>query len=267
MDREKQEAAPPPNAWRVGVTFRLKMGAQWVPIDQYLHQADILLAHYCDDRYFDDDPGMGGYFIAVDGVPWNGPGTVESFANADTWLDALAELLSGAPSAWVWAWEESDLTVRQDGNAVILEDVHHSGTVVCPQIQVDFGQFIREMLRESKKFAALIRGLAACLQREHIILPSQRTEDLYDAAATDAEALNRLNDEQVEAFARRTEQIEKQWTSERGHGLVWVDSLSRPQLTRDEKLQDIATMLPEDLETRVARVEQLFDIWAKQKAP
>ena len=105
----------------------------------------------------------GGFVIDADGRPWFQPGFVDELTMADWWLPALAELLEGAEHVRIWSWEESGLVAwRVDGD-VVLEDIHHSGDVVCPRVTFDLRAFATVMSVAGETLAALQDRIAACL--------------------------------------------------------------------------------------------------------
>lgn len=105
----------------------------------------------------------GGFVVDADGRPWFQPGFVDELSMADWWLPALAELLGGAEHVRIWSWEESGLVAWRVDDDVVLEDVHHSGDVICPRVTFELRAFGDVMLVAGETLAALQDRIAARL--------------------------------------------------------------------------------------------------------
>lgn len=138
--------------------------------DGDLHDADTVLADpgaYLAWLSAIPDVGCcdvgGGFVIDADGEPWFQPGFVDELTMADSWLPALAELLDGVEHVRIWSWEESGLVAWRLDDDVVLEDIHHSGDVVCPRVSFDLPTFASVMLVAGESLVALQDRIGACL--------------------------------------------------------------------------------------------------------
>src|SRR5262249_17397168 len=128
----------------------------WMSARELISRIDDLLLYYLRQPRLSCCTMQAGFFIEIDGVPWNGPDSVDEFVMAATWLSALGSILArGKKQAFGWAWEESSAQIRRHGNLLDLEDIHHSGQVVCPKRTVELEGFARQMLRESQAWVEL----------------------------------------------------------------------------------------------------------------
>jgi hypothetical protein len=147
----------------VQVEFTLLVDEQWVPIDTFLSYGDYLLDHYIST------PGLyccnfqGGLFIQVDGQVWSDDGTVDEFWMTMTWLHALNTILDGTSTATAHPWEESRLTLTRVGDALEMEDIHYSGHIAMPRVQVSLADFGTQVAVEFRKFARLLAELKAAI--------------------------------------------------------------------------------------------------------
>jgi hypothetical protein len=84
---------------------------------------------------------------------------VDEFWMTMSWLNALKEILSGQTSAKASPWEESRLTLTRSGDDLTLEDVHFSGSISMPKVQVPLIAFAEQIIREGAKFSALVDAI------------------------------------------------------------------------------------------------------------
>ena len=162
--------------------LRVCVGDSWQPIDDVLADPTELVRLYaeagptlrcCDLK--------GGFFIAVDDVPWADERTVDEFAMTATWVPAVIALLRGESSAGVRAWEESSLTLTRVGQSVELSDVHPSGTVILPPVRVELRSLASDLLRESRKLQTLVDTVQRGLSSRGAEVPSAVMEALPPA--------------------------------------------------------------------------------------
>jgi hypothetical protein len=133
----------------------------WRPVDDLLGHADGLVDQYLQIENLHCCDFQGGFFIEVDGRPWNDAATVDEFWMTMTWFYALREILLGKPSAKAFPWEESQLVLARRGSRLEIEDWHHAAGPVCPKVALDLADFTRQMLREGRKFGALMAEVQA----------------------------------------------------------------------------------------------------------
>jgi hypothetical protein len=143
----------------VNVEFKVLFDEEWLPVDMFLPDGDDLLDHYIGTAGLHCCSFQGGFFIDVDGQAWSDDGMVDEFWMTTTWLSALQEILDGAPAATAHPWEESRLALACAGDTLEMEDIHHSGHIAMPRVQVSLADFSRQVVAESRKFAQLIEQL------------------------------------------------------------------------------------------------------------
>lgn len=142
--------------------FRILVGdknRQWVSIGPLLGNAPALVDGYLRVENLRSSHFQGGFFIDVDGQPWSDDGTVDVFWLTMTWFHALKEILAGRYLAKASPWEESNLTLTRIGDELALEDVHFSGHISMPRVQVSLFEFAEKMIREGTKFSTLVNEI------------------------------------------------------------------------------------------------------------
>ncbi len=106
---------------------------------------------------------LGGFLISADGRI--AMGETDEVTMSQTWLPAIVRLQRGESSASVWPWEESSMTLTRKGVLVEMEDVHHSGTVVCAKVRFHFNEFVRAMLDASRPMASFVDLFHAAIDK------------------------------------------------------------------------------------------------------
>ena len=74
------------------------------------------------------------------------------------------------------------MTLTRNNDLIQMEDVHHSGTVVCAQVQFRFTDFVRAMLDASRPMASFVDAF-------HLAIDDCCSNHSYNQ---DAESMNRL---------------------------------------------------------------------------
>lgn len=110
---------------------------------------------------------QAGFFIDVDGRPWSDEGTVDEIWMTMCWFLALGSLLRGEASYGpsVGPWEESRLTWQRHGDNVVMEDVHHGGTVCMPKVEVSLADLARRIHSEGVVLSQMVRDIRTELRR------------------------------------------------------------------------------------------------------
>ena len=179
----------PAPARHVKVTIAAQLKGEWCPVNSLFDSLqELLLDEIC---YLNDEDPFGpterwGFFLEVDGTAWN-PNCVENNLHVQAWIHGLAQLVSGQECVPVWAWEESNCTLRRFGERVTLVD-WHGDKVICPKVNLCLQDLVRSALQPAADFVQLRRRaarLAQSMSSEHQVI----LEDLIDPAVTDQLAL------------------------------------------------------------------------------
>ena len=139
----------------------------WISVDQLNGKSSAWVDGYLRVENLHCCDFQGGFFIDVDGQPWSDDGTVDEFWMTVTWFTALKEILAGKSIAKAYPWEESNLTLTRAGDELTLEDVHSSGQVAMPKIDVSLFEFVEGILREGEKFSALVNEIRREVKARH----------------------------------------------------------------------------------------------------
>lgn len=123
---------------------------------------------------------LGGFVISADDKI--AMGETDEISMSQTWLPAIIRLQRGEESVSVWPWEESSMTLTRKGPLIEMEDVHHSGTVVCAKVRFPFHDFVRAMLDASRPMALFVAEF-------HSTIDGYRSNPFYNQ---DEEAIDRL---------------------------------------------------------------------------
>lgn len=163
----------------VDYRFQIEPGEPWAPLERFLPDPAALLDHWLSLPKLTCCSMRGGFFIHADGSLWN-ERAVDEIKMSVTWLQALGRILRGDDSAWVWAWEESNMTLARRGGVVEMRDVLDDGRVVCPPVAFPLTAFAEALLVPARKFerlAAAVRALlAARREAARDGLPTNLTE-------------------------------------------------------------------------------------------
>lgn len=139
---------------------------EWVLARDLLGAEDQLVDAYLTRTRLSCCAIQMGFFIDVDGNRWSDDGTVDEPWMTMTLLEALGDLLaSDVAAATACPWEESSMRLERRGERLVMVDVHHSGNVSLPRVEVPFRAFLAEMHREGEVLVAVARGLRRELVR------------------------------------------------------------------------------------------------------
>lgn len=153
--------------------YRLVMNDEPVAVTELLGSAKKVLDYYLELENLSCCSVLGGFVISADGEI--AMGETDEVSMSETWLPAIIRLQHGESSAWVWPWEESNLTLTREGGWVEMEDVHPSGTVVCPRVRFRLDAFARAMLDASRPMASFVDVLHTAI--EEYLSDSSRYRD------------------------------------------------------------------------------------------
>jgi hypothetical protein len=101
-----------------------------------------------------------------DGVPWNSVEHGESFYHVESWLSSTAVVLKGETRCCVWAWEESGMEMRREGNTVDLEERTYHKHMQLKLIRFELGEFSKALLKATAPAAKMLTELKNCAARE-----------------------------------------------------------------------------------------------------
>jgi hypothetical protein len=140
------------------IRFVIHFKGRWASLEELGISASDLWDYFLLDRpeWAEFGPAI---LINVDGIPWNTEEHSESLDHIESWLDATAALLEGAPYSDVWAWEESGMGMCREGNAVILEErTHHEHMRLIP-ICLDLREFAQALVNATAPAVKVIDEL------------------------------------------------------------------------------------------------------------
>ncbi|MEJ7599375.1 MAG: hypothetical protein WKG01_15825 [Kofleriaceae bacterium] len=170
----------------------------WVAARDIAGLESLLLDHYLALGHLTCCSIQVGYFIDVDGRAWSDDGTVDEPWMTMTFLKAVGDLLaSDTADARAHPWEESSMRLVRRGDLLVMEDVHGSGSVSMPRVEVPFHELVEGVRREGEVIAAIANGLRLEIERRR-------------AGGADAAVLARLAvvEENV-ASAQMVEELER----------------------------------------------------------
>ena len=138
----------------------------WVATRELAGLESLLLDHYLALGHLSCCSIQVGYFIDVDGRAWSDEGTVDEPWMTMTFLKAVGEVMtSETAQARAHPWEESSLRLERRGDTLVMEDVHASGRVSMPRVEVPFRELVEGVHREGELIAVVAKGLH--LEIEH----------------------------------------------------------------------------------------------------
>ena len=150
------------------------------PIAEILGKPSTLLDYYLELDDLSCCSVLGGFIIYADDKI--AMGETDEVSMSQTWLPAIIRLQRGEERVSVWPWEESSMTLTRKGALIEMEDVHHSGTVVCAKVRFPFHDFVRAMLNASRPMALFVAEF-------HSIIDAYRSNPSYNE---NKEAIDRL---------------------------------------------------------------------------
>jgi|GEM_PF-3394256 len=141
------------------IEFKIFIGkteSKWVNIRQLLGESPFVVDYYINIKNLNCCCFQGGYFIDIDGSPWSDDGTVDEFWMTESWLSALNSIFDGQSTAGAAPWEESNLSMKREGDVLELVDISHGGRITMSKVAVPLFAFTEQMLRESKLFCTWV---------------------------------------------------------------------------------------------------------------
>ncbi|KAH3742648.1 hypothetical protein Pelo_15953 [Pelomyxa schiedti] len=222
------------------VTFWLYIPKdRWVNADQILsdrdfaqHRAELL----SEIRNMAPSQIKGGFFITVNGQPWNGPNSISDIVLSLNWLVALADLVEPARANQIIqamqdarqqqieqrasgpivvndeirarVWSQGDLRMSLKRVMLTMEDigVGESGTRL-PEVKVDVRAFISYFLRESNRCQKMLIALDRGLQQKEYQTPEVMS-DIHQKLALTRTTLQQI----YNSAAVLIERLQELWT-------------------------------------------------------
>jgi len=115
------------------IDFVIPFHGCWRSLQEHRATPAQLFLHYTDLTTPDEEVFGAAILVRADGHPWNTADHGEEFLHLEWRLHGIAALLSGDTSSDIWAWEESDMKARRDGDLVVLEEkTHHKELQLGP---------------------------------------------------------------------------------------------------------------------------------------
>jgi hypothetical protein len=145
------------------VKLVIPLNRRWASLQEHGLTGQILWDYYAVDAW-DEEIFAGAILVALDGVPWNTVEHSEYFTHLECWLSATAVLVEGQNRSDVWAFEESGMEMRREGNAVVLEERTHHKHMQLKPVRLNLREFAqalmiatasaKEIMNELKDYAA-----------------------------------------------------------------------------------------------------------------
>ncbi|MFT3764243.1 MAG: hypothetical protein QM820_01785 [Minicystis sp.] len=178
--------------------FGLLAGGAWRPLDEVTGRAPELVSSWLAEDRLSCCSFQGGFFIDIDGEPWSDDGTVDEYWMTVSWFAALAALLGGEETFGPTSgpWEESQLVWRREGDDVVMEDIHHSGSVAMKKVRVPLRPLAERVAAEGRRFLTLAVAIGAEVVRRRV------------AGEGDGEKLDEIERNLVEVAPQMAEGIE-----------------------------------------------------------
>jgi hypothetical protein len=115
------------------IRFAIPVHGRWSSLEERCVTPAELFRHYTDPATPDEEVFGAAILVHADGRPWNRTDHAEGFLHIEWWLHAIAALLDGETSSGIWAWEESGMEARREGELVVLEEkTHHKQLQLGP---------------------------------------------------------------------------------------------------------------------------------------
>jgi len=166
--------------------YELRVNDEPLPVTDLVGQAGTLLDYYLQLDSLSCCSVLGGFVICADGEV--AMGETDEVSMSQTWLPAILRLQRGEDCVSVWAWEESNMTLTRDREFLEMEDVHHSGTIVCARVRFPFCDFVRAILNASRPMASFVAELHSAIDR-------YRSDPSFSQEAETLERLQFLREE------------------------------------------------------------------------
>jgi hypothetical protein len=115
------------------IRFAIPVHGRWSSLEEHCVTPVELFRHYTDPATPDQEVFGAAILVHADGRPWNTMDHAEGFLHIEWWLHAIAALLDGETSSDIWAWEESGMEARREGELVVLQEkTHHKQLQLGP---------------------------------------------------------------------------------------------------------------------------------------
>src|SRR6266481_4957904 len=150
---------------RFSIKLAIPIEGRWASLEEHGITSRQLWDYYVVDAP-DGEVLAGAILIDVDGAPWNSEEHSECFTHLETWLDATAALLDGETQRGIFAWEESGMEMRREGNVVVLEERTHHEFMQLKPICLDLREFAQALMKATASAAEVIAGLKNCAAQE-----------------------------------------------------------------------------------------------------
>ena len=142
---------------------------KWVSIDTFLHNVEPLIDNYISLENPTCCEFKGGFFIDIDGNPWNNEGYVDEFWMTVNWFWALNKLLENGIAKF-GPWEQSEMVLERYGDEVLIKDF---GLIPC---WVPFNDLYWGIIREGYKFADLIDEIKVSVDKRRQLSSIDKNE-------------------------------------------------------------------------------------------
>jgi hypothetical protein len=139
----------------------------WAPVATYATTPSVLFEHYLDPTAPSEEVLAAAILVHGNGKPWNTTRHSEEFFHIESWLSAVTALLEGAPSAFIWAWEETGMTAWLQGDQIVLEERTHHISFQLPSVCFELRRFARELAQATQGAVELISGLKQVAREAH----------------------------------------------------------------------------------------------------
>jgi len=158
-------------------TNHKNLNVEWVSIDKILDNLEPLIDSYLNL----DNPSccefQGGFFIEIDGNPWNDEGYVDEFRMTHNWFWALNKLLENDIARFS-PWEESEMYLERNADGVLIKDY---GLIPC---WVPLKSLYNGIIDEGYKFADLIDKIKVHVDRRKQVAIDKNDYRILDLIVT-----------------------------------------------------------------------------------
>jgi len=148
------ELIPNPPLKTPHIVYLFDFGDGYAPISlsEAIKNPSLIIDHYQNL----DDAVAGGYVIKANGeVVFE---IIDQTNMSESWIPAINRLMKGENNVWLWAYEESNMTLTLHGDQIELIDGN-----ACPQTRFLFHEFVREMLEASRPLKEFIPKFEAAV--------------------------------------------------------------------------------------------------------
>jgi hypothetical protein len=127
----------------------------FLPASEAILQNKQILEEYLQTQPLTPENFVGGFAIETDTISWN-QFYFGRFNQTMEWFSGFRRLLSGEKITMITVFDDSRLILKSDGNVLTLYetwDDYYPRTDFCPEIQVNFKDFLQKLIEESFYFA------------------------------------------------------------------------------------------------------------------